>query len=112
MRIETGTPEDHPTPLPYDPGAYPALALPTEVVPGQLSGPTVPACDMTGEALAQMAAGEADVRAAQTAGQSAENDRRSGYHKNILPLGAEHGPAGGARVRAAAAAELPLPVAG
>jgi hypothetical protein len=47
MKISTGTPEDHPTPLPYDPGEPPAVAPGTPVV-GRLSGPTYDGRDTTG----------------------------------------------------------------
>jgi hypothetical protein len=93
--IATGETESHPgsgaTPLPYDPGLSPGVAPPTMIVMGQLSGPTVPGRDTTGEYQSQMAAAEAECHAAQSAGMSAENDRRAGYDRSILPAGATYG---------------------
>jgi hypothetical protein len=79
--------------LPYDPSASPGVQAPTAIVMGQLSGPTVDARDTTGEYQSQMAAVEADCRAAQAAGQGAENDRRDHYGQDILPAGAAYGDA-------------------
>jgi hypothetical protein len=47
--------------------------------------------DLTGERLGQLAGYEADIRAAQHAGMTAENDRRSGYAADISPQGAAYG---------------------
>ena len=89
MKIATGEAESHPTPLPYNP--QPPVAPPTPIVPGQLSGPTVPARDCAGEYAAQMAAQTADWAAAQAAGHAAETGRRTGYEADIRPLGASYG---------------------
>lgn len=89
MDIATGRPENHPTPFPYDPALSPALARQTPVSPSGSEQSGVR--DLTGERLSQLASGEADARAAQSAAQGAENDRRGGYHADILPLGAEYG---------------------
>jgi hypothetical protein len=91
MKIETGQPEDHPTPLPLDASMLPGVPPPTVIVPGQLSGPTVDARDTTGEWQAQREAGEADVAAAQASGMAAETDRRQQYGGQILPLGGSYG---------------------
>jgi hypothetical protein len=91
MDIATGQPEDHPTPLPYDPGRSPATAPPTAIVPGQLSGPTVPARDTTGEYQAPLSALESDIRGAQASGQNARNAMLAAYERGIRPLGADYG---------------------
>lgn len=79
MEIATGASESHPTPLPYDPGLSPGVGAPTEVVPGQLVGPTVAAADTVGQQQERLAGMEADLRAAQASGMTAEHDRRAHY---------------------------------
>ena len=94
MKIATGTPEDHPTPLPYSPGDPLAGVTPrTPVASGPAdAGPLQGGVrDLTGERLAQLAAGEADAGAAMAAGMAAEGDRRSGYQAQALPLGSHIG---------------------
>lgn len=85
MDIATGQPEDHPTPLPLDASALPAVAPPTAVVGGQLTGPTVPAAVVSYPG--QMAGTEAAAQAAQAAGHAAETARRQHYEAGMLPLG-------------------------
>ena len=87
MDIATGTAQDHRV---LQSSSIPATARPTEVVPGQLSGPTIPARDTVGEYAAQMAAAEADCRAAQSAGMAATG-RRTSYAADMMPLGASYG---------------------
>lgn len=87
MDIATGKPEDHPV---LQSSTIPATARPTETV-GQLTGPTIPARDAVGEYAAQMAAAEADCRAAQSAGMAAETGRRTSYAADMAPLGASYG---------------------
>jgi hypothetical protein len=89
MRIADGAPESHPTPLPYDPGASPGVAAATpRLGPGTGQGGVR---DVTCERLAQLAAGEADTAAAQSAGMSADAGRRTGYAADISPLAASYG---------------------
>ena len=85
MDIATGQPEDHPTPLPVDISATPAMAPPTAVIQGQLTGPTVPAAVVSYPG--QMAGTEAAAQAAQAAGHAAETGRRQRYEAGMLPLG-------------------------
>jgi hypothetical protein len=63
------------------------------IVPDNRTDPTSygAVLDTTAMNLAQMAAGEADCRAAQTTGMTAENDRRAGYQAQVLPLGGHAG---------------------
>jgi hypothetical protein len=91
VKIETGTPEDHPTPLPIDDSATPGVQRLTAIQPGQLSGPTYDARDTTGEFQEQMHADAAMVAAAQSSGETAEHDRRAGYQAQALPLGGHIG---------------------
>jgi hypothetical protein len=93
MKIATGQPEDHPTPLPLDASGLPGVAPPTVTAPGsdspanaglQVGGVR----DLTGERLSQLAAGEADWAAAMSAGMSADADRRAHYAAAMAPLGA------------------------
>jgi hypothetical protein len=91
MRIADGTPEDHPTPLPIDTAATPAVVAPTPAFPsGNEQGGVR---DLTGERLSQLAAAEANISAAQTAGMSADGDRRGRYAASMAPLGASAGDA-------------------
>lgn len=89
MKISAGTPEDHPTPLPLDASATPAVAAPTPRFPSGSEQGGVR--DLAGERLSQLAASAAECAAAQQAGMSADNDRRAGYQGDMLPLAAEYG---------------------
>jgi hypothetical protein len=95
MNIADGTPESHPgsgaTPLPYDPALSPGVGPPTAIQPGQLTGPTIPGRDTTGEYQSFMAEQEADCRAAQATGQNARNAMLAHYAQDILPVGAAYG---------------------
>ena len=84
MNIATGTPEDHPTSLPLDTSATPAVAPPTPRFPGgseqggvlrDISG-----VDFTG-----------DASAAMTAGMAADADRRGRYAASMGPLAGSAG---------------------
>ena len=91
MRIETGAAEDHPTLLPLDASMTPGVAPVTQTAgsaPGQGG-----VMDTTGMYQAQTAEAEAEVRAAQLAGQAAEDDRRSRYQAQALPVGGSIGDA-------------------
>ena len=93
MDIATGQAEAAPPLLmPLNDAGLPGVA-PSTPVAGLLTGPTVGARDTTGEYQTQMAAVEADCRAAQSAGMSAENGRRDHYAAGILPVGASYGDA-------------------
>ncbi len=86
MIIASGTPEDHPTPLPLDASGLPAVAPPTPTAP---SGPEQGGVrDLTGERLSQLAASEAECAAAQSYGMAADADRRTGYAASTASLGA------------------------
>jgi hypothetical protein len=90
LHVETGQLTPAPDPVqPYDPGESPATAPPTAVT-GQLSGPTVPARDTQGEYAAPLAASEADIRAAQVAGQDARNAMLAHYSQD-MPQGSSYG---------------------
>jgi hypothetical protein len=90
VRIETGTPEDHPTPLPLDATATPGVQRPTAVA-GQLTPADQGAVrDLTGERLGQLAASEAECGAAMSLGMGADSARRTGYAADISPLGASY----------------------
>jgi hypothetical protein len=84
MKIATGTPEDHPTPLPLDTSATPAVAPPTQRFPsGAVQGGVLAdtsGVDFTGEAAAAMAAG-----------MSADADRRGRYAASTGHHGASAG---------------------
>jgi hypothetical protein len=92
VKIATGSPEEHPTPLPVDYGASPRVASPTAVASAP-DGPTIGGRDTTGEYQSQRVAAAADVAAAQAAGMAAEHDRRTHYAADILPTGAAYGDA-------------------
>ena len=89
MRIADGQSESHPTPLPYDPGASPGVADPGLRVPGGSGQGAV--ADVTGQRLSQLAAAEADIAAAQSAGMAADAGRRQHYLASQTPLGASAG---------------------
>ena len=93
MDVATGQPEDHPTPLPYDPGQSPATAPLTAIVAGQLSGPTVPARDTVGEYAAPLAASEREIATAQASGMDARTSMLGHYQTAILPQGSSYGDA-------------------
>jgi hypothetical protein len=86
VKIETGTPEDHPTPLPIDASHSPGVVAATPRYPsgteqgGALTNTA--GVDFTGEAAAAMAAGMA-----------ADADRRGRYAASMAPLGASAGDA-------------------
>ena len=89
MRIETGTAEDHPTPLAIDAAASPAVVAPTPRFPsGNQQGGVR---DLTGERLSGLAASEAECATAQTYGMAADSGRRVGYSVDLAPLGASYG---------------------
>jgi hypothetical protein len=95
VKIATGTAEQHETPLPYSPPDD-GLAGVTARAPGASGPPDAGVLvtgvrDLTGERLAQLAAGEADAGAAMAAGMAAEHDRRNHYETDIMPLGAMYG---------------------
>jgi hypothetical protein len=89
VKISTGTPEDHPTPLPIDTSATPAVVAPTPRFPSGSEQGAVR--DATGERLSQLAASEAACAAAQAEGMSADADRRTGYAADMAPMGASYG---------------------
>ena len=98
MKIATGEPEDHPTPLPLNSAASPGVVAPTVREPGS-TGPADAGLqlggvrDTTGERLSQLATAEAAIGAAQSAGQVADADRRGRYEASMAPLGASYGDA-------------------
>jgi hypothetical protein len=67
------------------------VAPPTAIVPGQLSGPTVPAFDAAADQQSRLSGYEADCRAAQAAGQDARNAMLAHYSADILPQGSSYG---------------------
>ena len=94
MDIATGSAESHPTPLALNPQPAPDPVTPR--FPGASgpsdAGPQVGGVrDTTGERLAQLAAGEAEWAAAQSAGMSADSGRRTGYEADMSPLAASYG---------------------
>jgi hypothetical protein len=89
MRIADGQSEDHPTPLPLNSSATPAVVAPTPRFPSGNEQGAVR--DLTGERLNQLAASEAECAAAQAAGMSADSDRRGRYETSMKPLGASAG---------------------
>jgi hypothetical protein len=91
MHIATGQPEDHPTPLPYDASLSPAVAPPTAVTGLMTPADQVPAFDAAADQADRLDGYEADVRAAQMAGQDARNAMLAHYSQDILPQGAAYG---------------------
>jgi hypothetical protein len=84
VKISTGTPEDHPTPLPIDTSATPAVAPPTPVFPsGTEQGGVLK--DTSGVDFTAEAAG------AMSAGMAADYGRRDHYAASMAPLGASAG---------------------
>jgi hypothetical protein len=90
VKIATGSPEEHPTPLPLDYAATPRVASPAAVASAP-DGPTIGGRDTTGEYQQQRQAGVADVAAAMGPGMAAEHDRRDGYAADMAPMGASYG---------------------
>ncbi len=91
LDISTGQLADHDSgvlPLATSGSGIDAVGGVTPVT-GALSGPTYPGIAPMYDD--QIAADLADCRAAQAAGMSAENDRRSHYQAQALPLGGEIG---------------------
>jgi hypothetical protein len=86
MRIADGTAEDHPTPLPVDSWATPGVVAPTAIFPSGNEQGAVR--DLAGERISQLAASAAECAAAQSAGMSADADRRGRYAAAMAPLGA------------------------
>jgi hypothetical protein len=84
VKISTGSPEDHPTPLPLNSEHSPGVQQPTVRDPGS-TGPAdagiqvVGVYDGTAARLGQMGALEAECAAAQSAGMAAEGARRQHY---------------------------------
>ena len=89
MDIATGAAESHPTPLPLDASASPGVQAATPRFPPGTEQSGVR--DVTGERLSQLAAGEADIAAAQSAGMAADAGRRQHYLASQTPLGASAG---------------------
>jgi hypothetical protein len=84
VKISTGTPETHETPLPLDAAASPAVAPPTPVfAAGHEQGGVL--TDTSGVDFT------ADAAAAMAAGMSADADRRGRYLASMEPLGASAG---------------------
>ena len=90
MRVETGAQEDHPTPLPLQ-DTGPGITPLAEVTATGASGTQGGVFDATANFADQRDQGEADVRAAQAAGMTAETDRRQHYATDVLPQGAMYG---------------------
>jgi hypothetical protein len=89
VKISTGAAEDHPTPLPIDSTATPGVAAPTPRFPsGNLQGGVR---DLAAERLDLLSASEAECAAAQTAGMSADSDRRGRYAASAGHHGASAG---------------------
>lgn len=86
MRIETGTPEDHPTPLPIDTSATPGVVAAT---------PMYPSGSQQGGVLADTSGVDftADAAAAMAYGMAADAERRGRYAAAMAPLGASAGDA-------------------
>jgi hypothetical protein len=89
MKISTGASESHETPLPLDASGLPGVQAPTAIAPGETVQGAVR--DLTGERLAQLAAGTADASAAMAAGMAADSDRRGRYATSMAPMGASYG---------------------
>jgi hypothetical protein len=79
VKIETGQPESHPTPLAYDPAATPGVQRPTQAFPGNELGEQGGVAPTTGMFAEQAAAGTADCSAAMSSGMSADGARRDHY---------------------------------
>ena len=84
MRIEDGTPQGHPTPLPIDTSATPAVVAATPRFPsGSQQGGVV--TDISGVGCT------ADAAKAMAAGMAADADRRGRYLASMAPLAASYG---------------------
>lgn len=86
MEISTGRPESHPTPLPLDRTATPAVAPATTRFPSGTEQGGVLA-DTSGVDFTS------EVAAAMAAGMAAERARRNHYEQTILPQGDSYGDA-------------------
>jgi hypothetical protein len=84
MDIKSGQPESHPTPLPVDTSATPAVVAPT---------PRFPYGSEQGGALTDTSGVDftAEAAAAMSSGMSADADRRGRYEASMNPLGASAG---------------------
>lgn len=84
MRIQDGTPEDHPNVLPLDVGATPAVVAPT---------PRFPSGNQQGGVLMDTSGVDftAEAAAAMASGMAADADRRGRYEQGMSPLGASYG---------------------
>ena len=94
MGLDIATGAVSPTPDPVhgiDASASPGVQRPGLIQPGQLDGPTEAGRDMTAEYRATMAAAEAECQAALAPGMAAEDGRRDGYQRQILPAGGSYG---------------------
>jgi hypothetical protein len=96
VKIATGQPEDHPTPLPLDASGLPGVQQPTVREPGSDSPANAGSqiggvYDGTGARQAQMGALESECAAAQSYGMSADGARRDHYAQTMSPLGASYG---------------------
>src|SRR5215469_12310590 len=93
MDIATGQSEDHPSLLPLAPDPAPpvqGLVAPVPAI-GDHSPMVVGVFDAAADQADRLSGYAYDIAAAQHAGMSAENDRRSGYHADMLPVGADYG---------------------
>jgi hypothetical protein len=93
MRIETGAPESHPSPLPLDESQSPGVAPPTAIASAPSPGNQVGVFDATADQSARLGGYEADIRGAQATGMAAEHQRRQHYGEAVLPQGASYGDA-------------------
>jgi hypothetical protein len=92
MDIATGTPEDHPTPLPLDASMSPGVQRPTQTAGLMTPADQTPAFDAAAVQAARLGGYEADCRGAQASGMAAENQRRDFYQHDMVPAGpAEYG---------------------
>jgi hypothetical protein len=91
MRIADGSSEDHPTPLPLDESASPALARPTVIASAPGPGNQTPAFDAVSDQSGRLRAYESDARAAMQAGMDARVSMLGMYESDIRPLGADYG---------------------
>jgi hypothetical protein len=92
LHVESGELTPAPDPVqPYDPGISPGVAPPT-----QTAGLLTPAdqgavFDCAGDQSGRLGGYEADIRAAQAAGQDARNAMLAHYSQDVLPQGASYG---------------------
>ena len=88
MKIPTGEPEQHPTPLPLDASGLPAVAPPTPRFPSETGR------DGSQGGVLKDTSGvdfTAEAAAAMHAGMAADADRRGRYATGMSPLGASYG---------------------